>query len=447
MLAVLSVLVAATPAFAAQESLIEYAPDNAAAVVLFRKNGLALIRKQLDQNQQMQKELSQFLARALGCDLTRVEGMIAFSTDVNEKSPSFAAHLRVPGAGGSLKLPKRGAIEGVDLYDVSGVSVAVVPGGIIFGSGPDLRTAIQLALHKGHPLAAAPLGAALGADPATVDVAAGLWLAAISDKDASQMAQAYGIKLATFTIHASGQIGLSVQGDPQKLEQARQLLMTLVKARIDDLEKSKQKAQAGDNVVEGVTAIMTYYNAVQFLNEVQPRLTGDHLVMQYQIPKLEGSSVLVPMLGIGAAIAIPAMMKYARRSKTTEATTNVTKLVSAATLYREAHAKDGARFAFPATTPWTPQNGCCGQPSDRCAPVSDAFKHPTWKALSFSLDDPHYYQYRFTSTGKGPKAHFIVEARGDLDCDGIYSSFKREGSIASDGSVTITDLKTENETE
>lgn len=53
------------------------------------------------------------------------------------------------------------------------------------------------------------------------------------------------------------------------------------------------------------------------------------------------------------------------------------------------------------------------------------------------LYEPHHYQYKYTSSGRGEHSRFTAKARGELDCDGMYSSFEIRGSIASEGSVII----------
>ncbi len=61
--------------------------------------------------------------------------------------------------------------------------------------------------------------------------------------------------------------------------------------------------------------------------------------------------------------------------------------------------------------------------------------HPTWKALTFEMRDPHYYQYEYVSDGTGAESRFTVRALGDLNCDGVMSTFERIGTIDSEGNV------------
>src|SRR2546430_12695679 len=95
--------------------------------------------------------------------------------------------------------------------------------------------------------------------------------------------------------------------------------------------------------------------------------------------------IVVAIIGILAAVAIPAFMKYIRRSKTVEATMNVRKLYDSTVSWAESQSgRKKPGFAFPRSTGWTPAKSCCGQPGDKCAPDPKLWTDPTWKALNFS---------------------------------------------------------------
>ncbi|HEY7954303.1 MAG: type IV pilin protein [Polyangia bacterium] len=153
--------------------------------------------------------------------------------------------------------------------------------------------------------------------------------------------------------------------------------------------------------------------------------------------------IVVAIIGILAAVAIPAFMKYIRRSKTVEATMNIRKMYDSSVSYYEGeHATAaGAIVAkqFPgegATITAPTANSCCGQPGDKCAPAPSNFDNPTWASLNFSVDDPFYFWYTYASTGTDTGAAFTATANGNLDCDSTYSTFSRVGSVMADRSVT-----------
>jgi type II secretory pathway pseudopilin PulG len=138
-----------------------------------------------------------------------------------------------------------------------------------------------------------------------------------------------------------------------------------------------------------------------------------------------------PVLGVGvavvAAVAIPPFMKYIRKAKTSEAEVNVRRMNEGLRAYAAAH--DGA---LPPSAPMTPKAGsCCAQPGQKCAADPAAWQLPAWQALRFSVDDPHYYSYELVTSGSA----FTARAMGDLDCDGVFSTFELTGTVQADGSV------------
>jgi hypothetical protein len=94
------------------------------------------------------------------------------------------------------------------------------------------------------------------------------------------------------------------------------------------------------------------------------------------------------------------------------------------------------------STEWTPPLGECCKQGGRCNP------HPDWwdkrdengertaatqafYAAKFSMDDPHYYSYKYEvhNSPGGLGSEFRVFASGDLDCDGVYSTFSLYGVV------------------
>ncbi len=164
--------------------------------------------------------------------------------------------------------------------------------------------------------------------------------------------------------------------------------------------------------------------------------------------------------GILAAIAVPAFIKYQRKAMTTEAIDYLDKIYKgAADYYVTPRVKEDSfeklPCQFPESQPVTPSAGTCckalGGPDqdgdNRCdalggpesgpppkgkkgrsEPPANPWDTPTWSALRFEITQPHYFVYEFTSNGKtGVDAEFVATAYGDLDCDGVRSTFQRFG--------------------
>jgi type IV pilus assembly protein PilA len=145
--------------------------------------------------------------------------------------------------------------------------------------------------------------------------------------------------------------------------------------------------------------------------------------------------VVVAIVGILASIAIPAFMKNARKAKTSEAQVQIRKIYGASRTYilDEHRTKAGALIAgqFPESVAATPAANCCASPGGKCISAPATWNDPTWQALQFALDDPHYFRYEYESTGStspGAGSRFTARALGDLDCDGVnFSTFEMMG--------------------
>ena len=143
--------------------------------------------------------------------------------------------------------------------------------------------------------------------------------------------------------------------------------------------------------------------------------------------------IVVAILGILAAVAIPAFMKYVKRAKTSEATTNLRRIFDSSVSYfsTEFHDQNGIAFPqrFPVSAPFTPATvaGSTRTITDFNIEAGSL----TWTALNFGIADPHYYSYQYDSTGGTNDAQFTASAFGDLDGDSLLSTFCRFATIQS----------------
>jgi type IV pilus assembly protein PilA len=146
--------------------------------------------------------------------------------------------------------------------------------------------------------------------------------------------------------------------------------------------------------------------------------------------------IVVAIIGILAAVAIPAFMKYIKKSKTTEARQFVKKIYDGArAYYMDQNYQRGMNFqalpkqfpqSSPGLTPSDPST-CC----EKCAPSAALWTDETWVVLQFSVDDPHYYSYQYVLGGNATVGPYTARANGDLDCDSEYSTFEMYGTINS----------------
>jgi type II secretory pathway pseudopilin PulG len=167
-------------------------------------------------------------------------------------------------------------------------------------------------------------------------------------------------------------------------------------------------------------------------------LLGDSAYAQFEIGldphglALRNGQGLAVFVGITAAVAAPAFVKYVRRSKSAEARINVAQLA------REVRAHLAGDQPTPlADTPLTPTDWTCDPDGYTATP--ERFAHPTFKTLQFEPQGTQRYRYAVRTL---PDNKVEVRAEGDLDCDGTASVFRME--IHSGGA---SPLETENELE
>ncbi len=141
--------------------------------------------------------------------------------------------------------------------------------------------------------------------------------------------------------------------------------------------------------------------------------------------------IVVAIIGILAAVAIPAFTRYVKKSRTTEAFGIIEKLWAGSITYYETDHTLPTGVAAPRQFPIANATegalcGCTKCPGNGTVwnDATKAFVH-----LNFSMADAHNYIASYTAAGTGTNAAFTAVAQGDLDCDGIASSFSRIGGI------------------
>ena len=131
--------------------------------------------------------------------------------------------------------------------------------------------------------------------------------------------------------------------------------------------------------------------------------------------------IVVVILGILAAVAIPAFTRYVKRSKTSEASGNIAKIYQGELSYYQSSSDrlSSAGFATAAANP----NAAPG--NTRYAVNTALWNVGGWRDIGFSLDSGHYYRYEAAADATG----FTASAVGNLDGDGVNSTFSRVGTV------------------
>lgn len=130
--------------------------------------------------------------------------------------------------------------------------------------------------------------------------------------------------------------------------------------------------------------------------------------------------IVVVILGILAAVAIPAFSRYVKRSKTSEATENINGIYNGEVTYYnrspELNGNPSAQFISANLQPSAVPH------SQKAAGV---WTGTDWESVGYASDKALYYAYQAFASGVGSNSVATVRAQGDLDGDNNTSQFQR----------------------
>jgi len=135
----------------------------------------------------------------------------------------------------------------------------------------------------------------------------------------------------------------------------------------------------------------------------------------------------VAIVGAVLAVAVPAFVRELHGSRFVEPTEGLQRIGAGAIAYAEANGR------FPDSAPLTPPVPPRGKKE---VDPPGTWDTPAWKALGFRpVADgvPHAYSFSFESTGD----RFVAQAKGDLDGDGVPSTFEIRGYAKKGDKPTI----------
>jgi prepilin-type N-terminal cleavage/methylation domain-containing protein len=138
--------------------------------------------------------------------------------------------------------------------------------------------------------------------------------------------------------------------------------------------------------------------------------------------------IVVAIIGILAAVAIPQFLKMMAKSKTGEAqlTLDLVKKAEKAQWTENTGYVTGAGIPLPSTG--SVGNGCCDNADRKCANDPDEWNDPAsgvWADLDVRLDQPGYFVYTYSSADGTAMSAF---AYGNLNCNASTGSYDLEGA-------------------
>ncbi len=387
----------------------------------------------------LKRDLDAIFGRLLGPDLAATRHAVAW---MNLEQKAFGVALHGEFGKARMKGAKLETIAGLKALPLDGAWLAPLGGHMVAGNEAGLAAMVAVHKKRRAGLAGSPawtemeagLKLVRGTDPLILVSAGRQLLAAAVEKtpmrgsDFSQMSFAIGRDLS---------VAAAVQGSSAARGQLEAMIELARRGARGNAESQRQEALASDDVVVAVTGVVTAHALFAGLEMLKLSTEGDSLVARVQPPT--DVTTYMTVTSVLAAVAVPAYLKYMRRAKTAEAIDELDRIYRGAALYYSTPRVDqlGNRLPcqFPRSQPATPKAGTCchalGGPDrdkdDRCDSNPEAWTTPTWSALGFDLSEPHYFVYSFESSGTGSAATMTITAHGDLDCDGIQSTFRRTG--------------------
>jgi type IV pilus assembly protein PilA len=163
--------------------------------------------------------------------------------------------------------------------------------------------------------------------------------------------------------------------------------------------------------------------------------------------------IVVAIIGILAAVAIPAFLDYMKRSKATEAGEQLNAIGK---VQKRAYGDNssftvgpGAELPITGGTCCTGVGGVEGGPvnttvNNKCTSKPSAFKaDPAWGAMGFSVGEESSYTYSYNGT---LATSFDAYAFGDTDCDNNKATFTLHGTLDLAGNPSVNLIKPGNGT-
>ena len=164
--------------------------------------------------------------------------------------------------------------------------------------------------------------------------------------------------------------------------------------------------------------------------------------------------IVVAIIGILAAVAVPGFMSYMKNSKTSEAKTNLDAIKKGAMTYFESeHYENAGMSAFSKRYPSNGTNAGLGT-TPSSSTVGTKFNPSTytaklnalpWKDLNFILTSPFYYYYDYNESTTAGLSRFQARASASLN-DELDSIFYLNGYSEGSASAVVDVSGVDNET-
>jgi type IV pilus assembly protein PilA len=150
--------------------------------------------------------------------------------------------------------------------------------------------------------------------------------------------------------------------------------------------------------------------------------------------------IVVAIVGILAALAVYGVSKYVKNAKTAEARDALGRMAKDAVSAYNKETMTITTVLTAGTTSAVVHRLCASADAvPTAAPAAAKYQSSPdewdggWDCLKFSMSEPQYYQYVYTSDGPTTNTTFACTAHGDLDGDTTTSTFSIAGGFVTGG--------------
>jgi prepilin-type N-terminal cleavage/methylation domain-containing protein len=141
--------------------------------------------------------------------------------------------------------------------------------------------------------------------------------------------------------------------------------------------------------------------------------------------------IVVAIIGVLSAVAIPAFLSDVRKAKLTEVEFSINKVGKSLRMYYADH-----NDIPPSSTGYVPASGCTvGTGKFQAAPQSVWDADPGFSEMGFHLNEPGYFEYTWI---RSTQFSGTLIARYNLDCNSTFGSVVAAFTVVDGGSVTRT---------
>ncbi len=409
----------------------------------------------------LKKELDEFFGKTVGIQVLDATAITGFARGEKDFG------IILSGVGGGIKAKKTGEHGGVAIYSDGDSPIRLAQQGdmLILGTETAVKASIDASADASKSAKGGELAKFIAeqSDGAAMAIAADL--TKLPAEFTREIPPTVMVDRGLLTFGFEG-LKLRAEGETDKIDALAGVVNSGLAMAAGEAEKQRERVlKDPDDVAEGAAIILGAHYMRSAKKMLTPTVDGGTLTIEVPI-KAGDPAILAAVAGIGAAIAVPAFVKYTRRSKTAEARVQIAKMFDAASAYfNEEHVDRGpatdtlAAEELAARAPHRcPNNGklsgesgvtpplsvdCNAGPGGRCVPSAGGKGGPghydmslwtdndVWNGLNFQQEEGHHFHYNFIWTNDASgygSCQFTAQAFGDLDGDGVFSTFERSGA-------------------